>query len=403
MNKVWRTRLGWAALVLGAAALIVYGFWPDSAPVDTAAIGRGDVIVTVEDEGISQVREVYRVSSPISGTVQRSPVEIGDLVTKDRTVVASILPAVQGFLDERTMQMSEAEVKAAEAGLRLARANHERAAAEAQFWRKELTRAERMRMGATISERTVDQTRMEAEARAAAEQSAKAEVDLRARELERAKAALLTPPSLYTAAKGRCCLKVMAPENGVVLNISNESEAVIAAGAPLLEIGNPRDLEIVVDLLSRDAVRVRPGARATIEAWGGPPLNARVRQIDKAGFTKVSALGIEEQRVKVWLEITDPPGKWERLGHDYRIIAKIIVEDAKDVLRVPVSALFRHGSSWAVFIRSNNRARLTDIQIAERNFEWARIVQGLKENDTVILYPSDRLADGVSVKDRQAE
>jgi HlyD family secretion protein len=402
MGKVWRARLGWAALIVGAAVVIAYGFWPTAVPVDTATIGRGDVVVSVEDEGISQVREVYRVSSPVTGTVQRLPVEVGDPVGKDKTVIASILPAVLSFLDERTMQMGEAGVKAAEAALALAKANLERATTEADFFRKELSRVERMRIGATISERAFDQTRMDAEARVAAEQSAKAEVDLRARELERAKAALIDPPSLYTAAQGRCCLKVMAPEDGVVLKINNESENVVVAGAPLMEIGNPKNLEIVVELLSRDAVRVRVGARATIESWGGPPLNARVRQIDKAGFTKVSALGIEEQRVKVWLDLTDPLNLWDRLGHDYRIIARIVVEEAKDVPRIPVSALFRHGDSWAAFVRQNGRARLARFQIAERNFEWARIVSGLQEGDVVILYPSDRLADGVRVTSREA-
>lgn len=403
MNNAWRRPLGWTALALGSATLLAYGFWPASIPVDTAPVERGDVIVTVEDEGISQVREIYRVSTPITGTVQRSPVEIGDPVVKGKTVVAAVMPLVQGFLDQRSLEMGEADVKAAEAALTLSKANLDRASAEAQFWRKQLARVERMRIGATISERTVDQTRMEADSKVAAEHSARAEVDLRRRELDRAKAALLNPPSLYTAANGRCCMRVLAPENGVVLKISNESETVVPAGAPLLEIGNPRDLEIVVELLSRDAVKVRPGARAMIESWGGLALNARVRQIDKAGFTKISALGIEEQRVKVWLDLTDPPADWDRLGHDYRVIAKIVIEEAKNVLRVPVSALFRHGASWAVFVRRRDRAYLTNIRIGERNFEWANALDGLKENDAVILYPSDRLTDGVGVMSRQTE
>jgi HlyD family secretion protein len=403
MKQVWRKRLMWAAIVLGAAVLVAYGFWPDAVPVDTAIIERGDVVVTVEDEGVSQVKEVYSVSSPIAGTVQRSPVEIGDKVMKNKTVVASILPMVPSFLDARSVQMGEASVKAAEAALKLAQANHERAAAEAQFWRKQLSRIESLRVGAIVAERTVDQTRMETEARIAAVRSAKAEVNLREKELERAKAALVEPPSTYSGTDSRCCLKVPAPESGVVLSIQNESEAVVAAGAPLLEIGNPRDLEIVVELLSRDAVRARVGARAIVEAWGGPPLTAHVRHIDRAGFAKVSSLGIEEQRVKVWLDLTDPEEKWARLGHDYRVIARIVVAEAKNVLRVPVSALFRQGDSWATFVRRDNRAWLTRLEIAERNFEWANVVKGLQQNDVVILYPSDRLADGVRVTSRKAE
>lgn len=403
MDKVWRSRLGWAALAAGAAAAVAYGFWPQPVPVDTAVIGRGDVIVTVEDEGVSQVREVYVVSSPVAGTMLRSPVEIGDGVTKDHTVVASILPSVQSFLDERAVGVGEAEIRAAEAALELAKANHERAESEAQFWTKQLARMETLRLKATVSERTVDETRLEADMRAAAEASARAEVDLRMREVERAKAAMLNPPARYAAENGRRDLHVMAPETGVVLKIANESEAVVGAGAPLLQIGNPRDLEIVVDLLSRDAVRVRPGAAATIESWGGPPLEARVRRIDRTGFLKVSALGIEEQRVKVWLDLTAPASAWERLGHDYRIVAKIVVEHAENVLRVPASALFRQGESWAAFVVQGGRAQTARLDIAEQNFEWAHVVGGLKEQDQVILYPSDRLADGVRITERRAE
>jgi HlyD family secretion protein len=403
MDKTWRKALLWSAAGLAGAVLIAYGFWPDPVPVDIAIIERGDVIVTVEDEGVAQVREVYSVSSPIAGTVLRSPVEVGDTVLRGQTVVASVLPTMQSFLDPRSASMGEADVKAAEAALRLAHANHERATAEAQYWRKQLSRVEQLSRGTTISESTVDLTRMEAEARIAAEASAKAQVDLRKRELERAKAALLEPPAQYAAANDRCCLTVMAPEDGVVLKITNESETVISAGAPLLEIGNPKDLEIVAELLSRDAVRVSEGAKATIEGWGGPTLNARVRRIDTAGFEKVSALGIEEQRVKIWLDLTDPPKKWKRLGHDYRIIARIVVQSAEDVLRIPVSALFRQGEDWAVFVESDRRARLMAVKIGERNSNWAAVVEGLKEKDVVILYPSDRLTDAVSVKRRATE
>jgi HlyD family secretion protein len=403
MNQVWRRRLGWAALAAGGVAAVAYGFWPDPVPVDTAIIQRGDVIVSVEDEGVSQVREVYRVSSPIAGTVQRSPVEVGDKVVRGQSIVASILPMAPSFLDARSVQMGEAAVKAAEAALTLAKANHERAISEARFWGRELSRIENLRVGSTIAERTVDLTRMEAEARAAAEQSAKAEVMLREKELERAKAALLEPAATYSSASERCCLAIPAPENGVVLVIHNESEAVVAAGAPLLEIGDAHDLEIVVELLSRDAVRVAAGARAVIDGWGGSPLNGRVRFIDRAGFKKVSSLGIEEQRVKVWLDLIDPPQQWARLGHDYRVMAKIVVEEATAVLRVPVAALFRQGDSWACFLRRGDRAELALLDLGKRNFEWAEVIRGLNESDTVILYPSDRLTDGVTVTDRKVE
>jgi len=403
MTSTWRKPLGWAVLVIGMAGLVAYGFWPQPVPVDLATIERGDVIVTVEDEGVSQVKEVYRVSAPIAGTVQRSPVEIGDKVVEGETVVASIRPTVPSLLDARTVQVGQASVKAAQAALELAQASLRRARTEAAFWRKQLSRIERLSIGSTVSESTLDRTRMETEARIAAEDSAVAEVALREKELERAKAEITSPSSLYAGPNGQCCLNVPAPEDGVVLDIHNESETVIATGAPLLDIGNPNDLEIVVTLLSRDAVRVKAGDRASVKAWGGPPLNAQVRRIDRSGFTKVSSLGIEEQRVKVWLDLADPPRQWERLGHDYRVIARIIVQEADNVLRVPVSALFRQGESWAVFAKEGDRVRLNELAIAERNFEWAHVTGGLKENDVVVLYPSDRLADGTAVVRRETD
>jgi HlyD family secretion protein len=403
MGRVWRKRIAWAALLAGAAALIAYGFWPDAVPVDTAKIGRGDVVVTVEDEGVSQVREVYSVSSPIAGTVQRSPVEVGDEVKEGETVVASILPSVSGFLDDRTVQMRRAAVKAAEAQLQLAKAKLERAKSMADYWTKQLERVENLEIGRTVTQRTVDETRMEARARVAEVRSAEAEVELREKELEQAKAALLDPPAVYSAGDGRCCLKVPAPESGVVLHIHNESETVVQPGASLLDIGDPRDLEIVAELLSRDAVKVRVGARAIINAWGGPPLEARVRRIDRSGFEEVSALGIEEQRVKVWLDITSPPDEWQQLGHDYRVIVRIVVNEQTGVVRVPVSALFRRGEDWAVYVREGDRARLRRIALGARNFEWAQVTDGLAAGDEVILFPSDRLSDGVSIVEREAE
>jgi HlyD family secretion protein len=403
MGRVWRKRIAWAALAAGVAALIAYGFWPEPVPVDIAKIGRGDVVVSVEDEGISQVREVYRVSAPVAGTVQRSPVEVGDEIKKGETVVASIVPSVSSFLDDRTVEMRQAAVKGAEAQLELAKAKLERAKSMAEYWTRQLERVENLEIGRTVTQRTVDETRMEARARLAEVRSAEAEVNLREKELEQAKAALRDPPAVYSGGKGRCCLSVPAPESGVVLEIHKESETVVQAGAPLLDLGDPQDLEIVAELLSRDAVKVRTDVRAIITEWGGPPLEARVRRIDRSGFKEVSALGIEEQRVKVWLDLTDPPEDWAELGHDYRVIVRIVVNEQTDVLRVPVSALFRRGQDWAVFVRADGAARLRRIELGARNFDWAQVTDGLAEGEEVILYPSDQLSDGVRVVQRKAE
>lgn len=403
MGRVWRKRIAWAALAAGALALIVWGFWPDPVPVDTAVIARGDVVVSIEDEGRSQVREVYRVSSPIAGTVQRSPVEVGDKVREGVTIVASVVPSVPGFLDTRSVQINQAAVKAAEASLQLSEAKLERAESMADYWTAQLARLEKLKVGQTVTERALDETRMEARANLAAVRSAQAEVELRQKELEQAKAALMQPPARYATDACRNCLRVPAPTDGVVLKIHNESETVVQPGAPLLDIGDPRDLEIIAEFLSRDAVRVEIGDRAEITAWGGPLLAAQVRRIDRAGFEEVSALGIEEQRVNIWLDLTDPAQQWAQLGHDYRVIVRIVVDERTGVVRVPVSALFRRGESWAVFVRENGAARLRLIELGARNFEWAEVTGGLAEGEEVILYPGDRLSEGVSVTQRRAE
>jgi HlyD family secretion protein len=198
-----------------------------------------------------------------------------------------------------------------------------------------------------------------------------------------------------------CCIEVRSPIDGRALKIVAESEQVVQAGAPLLELGNPRDLEIVVDFLSRDAVRIKPGAPARIESWGGDAiLNATVKRIEPTGFTKVSALGIEEQRVKVILDFTGPSEAWQQLGHGYRIIARVVVWHGEGVL-VPLGALFRQDESWAVFVLADGRAQRRLVEIGERNLHAARVVGGLKIGEQVVLHPSDRVADGVRVEPRE--
>jgi HlyD family secretion protein len=190
--------------------------------------------------------------------------------------------------------------------------------------------------------------------------------------------------------------------SGSVLRIVAESEQVVQAGTPLIEIGDPADLEIAVDFLSRDAVRIPPAAPARIESWGGETvLNARVRRVEPTAFTKVSALGIEEQRVRTILDFTDPPVQWRRLGHGYRVVARVEISRQDDVPLVPLGALFRSGERWAVFVVQDGRAQLRPIEIAQRNQRFARVVEGLREGDRVVLHPSDRIRDGTAVTERQ--
>jgi len=231
-----------------------------------------------------------------------------------------------------------------------------------------------------------------------------ATLEVRRRELESAKAHLIQPGEINAKARSANDLNdvndihVYSPVDGRVLKIIAESEQVVQAGAPLLEIGDPRDLEIVVDFLSRDAVRIKPGETARIESWGGDTvLGAKVRRV---GFTKVSALGIEEQRVKVILDFTGPPAEWQELGHGFRVIARVVIWHSNDALQVPLGALFREGDNWAVFVVTNGRAERRLVTIGERNLHAARVLKGLTSGDKVVMHPSDRVHDGVKVKPR---
>ena len=383
----------------GVVVLIVWALWPQPVPVDMAAITTGPLEVTVEDEGITRIREVYTVSAPIGGKLLRSPREVGDSVAANKTLVAVIEPTDPTFLDVRTQRVNAAAVQAAQAAVNLAEAQIKQAKAQLEFTRNDLSRAEKLAASKTISDRALEKAKLDVDSAESAVASAVATMEVRRRELESARAHMIQPgqPSVRSAS---CCVEVRAPIDGRVLKIIAESEQVVPPGAPLLEIGDPHDLEIVVDFLSRDAVRIKPGQPARIESWGGDKiLNARVKRIEPTGFTKVSALGIEEQRVKVILDFTGPESEWQELGHGYRIIARVVVWHGDGVL-VPLGALFRQGESWAVFVVDDGRARRRLIKIGERNLHNARIIDGLKPGEKVVLHPSDRVIDGVRVEPR---
>ncbi len=387
---------------LGIAALIVWALLPQPVPVDMAAIKRGPLEVTVEDEGITRIREVYTVSAPIGGKMLRAPREVGDKVTANKTLVAAIEPTEPTFLDVRSQRVNQAAVQAAQAAVNLAEAKIKEAKSQLEFARNDLTRAEKLAATKTISARALEKAKLDVDSAEAAVASAVATLEVRRRELESAKARQIQPGEINRDAQSaNCCIQVYAPVDGSVLKIVAESEQVVQAGAPLLEIGDPHDLEIVVDFLSRDAVRIKPGDVARIESWGGDKdLTAKVRRIEPTGFTKVSALGIEEQRVKVILDFTGPPSEWQQLGHGYRVIARVVIWRSDDALQVPLGALFREGDNWAVFLVADGRAERRLVTIAERNLHAARVVKGLKVGEQVILHPSDRVHDGVKVEPR---
>jgi HlyD family secretion protein len=385
-------RLITLAILLGVAAGLAWAFWPRPLAVETAEIALRDISVAVEEEGKSRIREVFTVSAPITGQVLRNNLHAGDKVVKDETVVVSIRPAAPGLLDARLKRVAEAAAASARASVGLADAEVKQAEAQLTFLKSELQRAQRLSRQGTISERALDKAQLDVDTAAAALDSARASLDVRQRELQRAEAALIETET----GEGPCCTEIKAPVTGRILRVLTESEQVVQAGTPLIEIGDPDDIEIVAEVLSRDAVEIRPGASAVIDNWGGPPLPATVRRVEPSAVTKVSALGIEEQRVPVILDLADASGQ-EAMGDGFRVVARITVWEGKQLVAVPVAALFRQGGDWAVYAVANGRAEIRLVELGRRNAAFSEVTAGLAAGDVVVLHPSDQMADGVAV------
>lgn len=411
MAAKWKSRAGWWAL-LGLIVLVTAWFaWPKPTPVDIAAVFNGPMEITIDEEAKARVRHVYTVSAPVAGKVLRishplgeqgPSVHVGDQVKAAETVVAIMQPTVPSFLDVRSREELQAMLTAADAAVALAEAEVQRIEAALEFSRSELRRAEALAKTNAIAERTLEKARLDVRTNEAALASAKAQLDVRRSERATVAARLIDPSTTKPNVGSDCCIQLRAPVSGVVLKIIQDSEAVVPAGAPLIQIGDPLDLEIIADLLSTDAVQVTAGASVRIGGWGGPSIRARVTRVDPAGFLKVSALGIEEQRVRTTIDFVDSPERWSRLGHDYRVIVHITVWKGENVLSIPVGALFRKGDEWAVFAVKDGRARATVVRIGHRNNRAAEVLSGLDEGDHVIVHPSDRIRNGSAVSQREA-
>ena len=358
--------------------------------------------VTVDDEGKTRVRHVYTVSAPIAGKVLRisPPRHVGDVVTADETVVAVMQPTVPSFHDARTHEELQAALGAADAAVKLAEAEVRRIEAGLVFAKSDLERAITLTRTDAISRKALDKAKLDVETNEAGLASAKAQLEVRRNE-RASVAARAAEPSNDSVTSQSCCIQLRTPVTGKILKIVQESEGVVGAGAPLVEIGDPVDLEMVADLLSTDAVRIAPGARVRVDGWGGAPIQATVTRVDPAGFLKVSALGIEEQRVRTTVDFADGPEVWGRLGHDYRVIVHVTIWSSSDALTVPVAALFRQGDAWAVFAVRDGRAQVTSITMGQRNNRLAEVLSGLAAGDRVVLHPSDRIKDGVRVTQRE--
>jgi HlyD family secretion protein len=386
----WIKRLGLVGLLIAIAGGFIYSMRERPVLIDIAVIASGSMEVTIRQEGTTRVRSIYTVSSPISGYLARTTLEIGDRVVAGKDIVASIRPPNSPLLDTRTEAELVAARNAAQTAVDIASFELAKAETAAQLAEDNLERAIRLAASGTISDKSLQASKSEAAMQAAQVSSAQAAVAMRKAEVASAEARL-SPTSILVTPDGECCIEVSAPITGTVLNIYAESEQAIAAGTRIMDLGDTSDLEVSVDLLSSDAVQIAPGVRATITDWGGDMLEGQVQRVEPAAFTKVSALGVEEQRVNtvVRLNKTD-----SRLGHGYRVLVDLVIWRSQSCLQVPISALFRNGQDWSVFVVENSRVRQEAITIGRMNDRYAQVLDGLAAGQTVVVHPGDTLADG---------
>jgi HlyD family secretion protein len=376
--------------------LVLVALWPTPVAVELATVTRGALVVTIDEEGRTRVRERYVIGAPVGGRVLRIELEPGDRVAAG-DVVARLRPEAPPLLDARTRAEAIAAVQSAEASLGRARAEEQRTRTALTQAQRELTRVRQLTAAGATAAQDVEARETDASLATEAVTAAVFAVRTASAEVERARAR--ATPSVAPPAEG--IVAVRAPSAGVVLKRLRESESVVPAGEPLLEIGDPRRIEIVTDLLSTDAVRVRPGARAMVEQWGGEAaLAATVRRIEPGAFTKVSALGVEEQRVNVVLDLVAEGEDCAVLGDAYRVETRVVLWEAANVLKVPTNALFRHDARWAVYVASEGRARLTVVELGHQTGQEAEVTSGLAEGAMVIVHPADLLHDGSRIIQR---
>lgn len=390
----------WSFIVGVIVIVLALSFAPRPVMVDLVVVEPGPLVVTLDEEGETRVHDVYTLSAPVAGRVQRIEWHVGDPVTANETVLAMIEPGDPSLLDPRSEAQARAAIQAAEAARDLAAAAVADAEAQYDFARAEYARMQELIVEGSVSRRDLDSAERDHKARHAGLDTARAALLVRNYELELARAQLVSPLETQVSGIDCQCIPITAPVSGRILQITDRSERVVREGEMLMQIGDPGDLEIVVDYLSMDAVRIEAGQRVIIDNWGGDvPLEGRVRLVEPFGFLKISALGIEEQRVNVIIDFVNDEG-WERLGHGYQVESRVVLWEADDVLTVPLTALFRDGDDWALFVEESGRAKLRVVETGERNGVVAEIRRGVETGDRVIAHPSDRVTDGVRIASR---
>lgn len=388
--------LGWSVALLIVAAALAWSFWPKPVPIDIAQVMRGPFQVTVEDEGRTRVKDAYVVSAPVAGRLLRIGNRAGESISAG-DIVAQLQPATPELLDARARARAEATVKAAEAARNSAAAVLKEAQADVDHAEPELRRTESLATRGLTAKMLLEDAQRQERLAVAALEAAKASLRVKEFELENARTLLAD----FRDSNAPAAISLKAPVSGSVFRVAQQSEAVIAAGTPIMEIGDPRDLEVMIELLSTDAAKVIPGSTALVTDWGGDSdLAAVVRMVEPSGFTKISALGVEEQRVRVILDIRESRSKWQQLGDGFRVNARIVVWQTGDTIRVPLGALFRNGNAWQTFVVKDGRAVRTNVTVGRSNDSDAQVLGGLLPGDKIIVHPSDQITDGTRVSVR---
>jgi HlyD family secretion protein len=399
MTRTTRKRLILIGAGLLVAAALVYGFLPKARPVDAATVERGPLTVIVEEEGETQASDTYVISSPVTAFARRITLQAGDRVQRGDPIVR-LEPPRAAILDPRSQVQAQSRVEAARAAVEQAEQNAQAAGAAAAEAEEERKRVERLFESESATRQRLTQARSAAQRAQASLEAAEAAVEASRAELVSAQASLqqTAGPSSLSVAE-----VLTAPVAGRVLAVHRESEGQVTPGEPLVELGDVDNLEVRVDVLSQDAVRITPGIRVVLEQWGGEvPLEAAVSRVEPQGFTDVSSLGVEEKRVTVIAGMTSPPERWSGLGAGYRVLAQFVVWEADDVLLVPLSALFRTDDGWAVFVLQNGEAIQRSVDIGQQSGLSAEVLSGLQEGEEVIVHPANDLEDGTRVERRDA-
>ncbi len=392
----WRRRLplvGGFALV----ALITIGLWPQPIPVEVAAVTRGSLAVTVDEEGMTRVKNRYVVAAPVAGQLRRIDWKAGAVVEAGKTVLALLEAGGADLLDTRSQAQAEARVRAAEAARDMTQAQRERANAATRMFAAELERTRKLHADKVASAQEFDLAQMRAETAAQEVRAAEFGFKVAEFELQQARALLQrgAPASGSAAAEP---LAVASPVSGRILRVLQESARMVPSGFPLMEVGDPADLEVRIEVLSRDGVAILPGARVMLEQWGGAePLAARVRHVEPSAFTKISALGVEEQRVYVLADFTDPIERRPTLGDSFRVEARIVTWESANILRAPAGALFQRAGGWQTYVVDGGRAVLRSVKTGRSNGVEMEVLDGLREGERVVVYPGDKISDGQRV------